>query len=259
MDTMQGKGGASPKIVLDMVAVPEGHFIMGTKYSAEDTAEGEETPPHQVWLSAYRIQRTPVTVRQWDIFIAETRYAWSKKAWLDAIREYVTEEPGENYPVTNVSWFDCSAFIEWLQLADGASYALPTEAQWEKACRGTEGQLYPWTRTEPDWREEIYKGRLTLRPVASQPDRASPFGCLDMCDNIGEWCADWYEEEGYEKHVGEGVPRDPRGPGEPSFHRRRAWRGGSPVFGKWARCTYRGSADPAVRDPWTGFRVALST
>lgn len=254
---MRDKDGASAKIVLDMVSVPEGAFIMGTNYNAEDTAEGEETPPHQIWLSTYRIQRTPVTVRQWGAFVAGTGYVWPRKAWLEAVREYVTEEPGENFPITNVSWRDCSAFIEWLSNADDLPYALPTEAQWEKACRGSEGQLYPWTKTEPSWREEQDKGRRNILPVASHLGRASPFGCLDMCDNVGEWCADWHEEDAYEKHLEEGIPRDPTGPREPSVFGRRVWRGGSPVFGQWARCTYRGSADPSVRDPWIGFRVAL--
>ena len=249
--------GALAKFEVEMVTVPEGSFVMGTKYDAEDTAEGEETPPHQVWLSAYQMQRTPVTVSQWRTFLVNTRYRWSREAWLEAVREFVAEEPGENYPITNVSWHDCSAFIQWLQRIKRAPYALPTEAQWEKACRGTQGQLYPWTTIKPDWREEIYKGRLHLRPVASEPDRASPYGCLDMCDGIGEWCADWYDEEIYPKHVAEGVPRDPRGPGEPLYHGRRVFRGGSPVFGKWPRCAYREGADPHVRDPWTGFRVAL--
>jgi sulfatase modifying factor 1 len=252
--------GASAQIALDMVTVPEGTFLMGTKYTAEDTAEGEETPSHQVWLSAYQIQRTPVTVGQWQTFVSRTGYEWSMKTWLDAVREFLAEEPTESYPITNVSWLDCSAFIEWLRQVNGANFALPTEAQWEKACRGSDGQLYPWTKSEPNFDKEMveFNHRLTLRPVAFRLDRASPFGCLDMCDNIYEWCADWYDDLAYEKHMAAGVPRDPRGAEEHSVLRLHSVRGGPGFNYHWPRCSYRGSAGPHERKPWIGFRVALS-
>src|SRR5215469_2055363 len=209
------QNSSSTTITLDMIAVPEGSFTMGTRYSAEETAEGEETPPHRVWLSAYQMQRTPVTVRQWRSFVADAHYDWPSEVWLGSVREYVRDgEPGPDHPITSVSWHDCSAFIEWLQRTKHAAYALPTEAQWEKACRGSEGQCYPWTRTQPNWDQEqgaAGRDRLALRPVGVRPDRASPYGCLDMCDNIYEWCADWYDDVAYEKRTAEELTRNPLG------------------------------------------------
>ncbi|HLZ52507.1 MAG TPA: formylglycine-generating enzyme family protein [Candidatus Acidoferrum sp.] len=116
--------------------LPEGPFIMGTKYDSQNLAEAEESPPHHVWLSAYQIQRAPITVAQWGIFIADTDYDWSYEAWLEAVRGCVIDEAEENYPITNVSWFDCSAFLEWLKRKEGVPYALPTEAQWERTRIG---------------------------------------------------------------------------------------------------------------------------
>lgn len=252
-------GDSSAKIELDMLEVPEGVFIMGTNIGAEDKVEGEETPPHKVWLSAYQIQRTPVTIGQWQVFVSKTGFEWSLEEWVDSVREFLAGQPTAGYPITNVSWLDCAAFIEWLCRANGAEYTLPTEAQWERACRGPAGQLYPWTNSEPDWQKEIseFNGRLSLRPVDFRTDRASPCGCLGMCDNIYEWCADWYDDLAYEKHVAEGVPRDPESSREHSVLGSHVVRGGPGFNYHWPRCTYRGSAGPDERKPWIGFRVAL--
>ena len=261
----------------DMVLIPEGSFLMGADPEVEVSAEYEEQPQRQVWLSTYAIQRTPVTVGQWQEFLRDTGYDWSyddqtlsmgRKLLGAAASDFdwslpnqaAKVSPGEMYPIVFVSWFDACQFTEWLKETNGGAYALPTEAQWEKACRGQNGQLYPWGNDEEevDWVEEItlHQNANINQPVGCCPERQSPYGCLDMWQNVSEWCSDWHDSTGKYYHDPATERVNPRGPATGEY---KVYRGGNLYSRSWPRCTYRGYQCPQrALGPGIGFRVVLN-
>jgi len=218
-----------------MVYIPAGQFIMGSRDGGSD-----EKPQRKVHLDGYWMYRHPVTVAQYRRFCRETRRK--------------TPDPPswgweEDHPIVKVSWHDAKAYANW------AGAHLPTEAQWEKAARGTDGRVYPWG---DDW--DPSRCRCSLRllgdagstsPVGSYPSGASPYGCHDMSGNVWEWCADWYDEDYYAK----APSRNPTGP---SSGQRRVVRGGAwyDVLEVDLRASYRWSS-PDGRNCGYGFRCVL--
>ncbi|MGV8121672.1 MAG: SUMF1/EgtB/PvdO family nonheme iron enzyme [Candidatus Xenobiia bacterium LiM19] len=230
----------------ETVLVPAGEFLMG---SPSGEGSDSECPRREVYLDAYHIYKHPVTNGQFASFVKETGYDaegdWKKYAL-----------PGkENHPVVAVTWNDAQAYCKW---AEGA---LPTEAQWEKAARGTDGRNYPWGNTWDDskcnWYRgpkvagmaNLYGGRGTT-PVGSFPSGVSPWGCLDVAGNVWEWCSDWYEENYYKSSPS----RNPEGPPRGQY---RVCRGGSWCNGgsRNVRCAYRGWGLPGNGANDVGFRV----
>ncbi|WP_272036067.1 formylglycine-generating enzyme family protein [Kamptonema animale] len=241
--------------LLDMVTVPEGEFLMGACLE-DNEAETTEAPLRKIWLSTFAIQKTPVTVNLWQEFLNKTGYDW---CFHDEVAQ---RSPTKQHPITCVSWHDCCAFARWLQDFFGEKYALPTEAQWEKACRGTEGQLYPWGSEEPEEYDILPPPPETTLPVGTRQDRQSPYGCLDMWQNVSEWCLDWYDEELYNHEDGEYYQTDPnvtKNPAGPATGRCKVFRGGQMMWQQgWPRCSYRTYQYPDYRALSLGFRVALS-
>ena len=262
--------------VLDrsIVSIAAGDFMMGS-----DTGRDDEHPRHSVYLDAYEMDRYEITNTQYRRFLQET----GRKAPLYWVgNEY---RPGQaDYPVVGVSWEDADAYCQW------AGKHLPTEAEWEKACRGTDGRLYPWgntwephranidvsgralrpasqTESEPTvWDVAWQLLRVTparpqepgLRPVGSYPDGASPSGVMDLVGNASEWVWDWYNWSDYSQ-----IPaRNPRVSGPPWNHCVRGSPWHDPVgTANWvqsmSRCSARSSSHE-VQDPRTGFRCARS-
>ncbi len=160
--------------------VPAGTFRMGS----DAGGYANERPAHEVVLRDYWIDRYPVTNRQFAAFAAETGFAgtdWRAMAAADR----------DDHPVLFVSWDDANAYAAW------CGKRLPTEAQWEKAARGTDGRRYPWGN---HWDAERCNtaGRGTT-PVDSHPGGVSPYGCHDLAGNVYEWIADWYDAGYYRR------------------------------------------------------------
>ena len=241
----------------------------------------DETPQHTVYLDAFWIDWTEVTVAMFRTFVEATGYETTaeREGWGAPWKEGPMEEewphvpgadwqhprgPGssaeDDHPVVQVSWEDAAAYCEW------AGGQLPTEAQWEKAARGTDGRSWPWGDTYEGvrgsfcdaqcpverWKQDSYDdGYALTAPVGSFPSGASPYGALDMAGNVWEWVADWYAEDYYSDSTYE----NPTGP---RFGAERAQRGGAWYDnGSWVRTTVRHSTPPSTRCDDLGFRCAV--
>ncbi len=206
------------------ILIPAGTFQMGS-----DDGEEDEQPMHMVYLDAYWIDQTEVTNHQYAQCVAAGVCTVPKKP--DAY--YRTSNYGNpefsKYPVVNVSWEQAQSYCKW------AGGRLPTEAEWEKAARGTDGRKYPWGNEfnckMGNFDDEIKDnsnvvpggpncdGYQDMAPVGIYPQGASPYGALDMAGNVWEWTADWYGWYPEDKEA-----RNPTGP-ESGDH--RTVRGGS--------------------------------
>ena len=166
-----------------MVFVPAGAFTMGT--NAADAAgsnlrqNNDALPQHTVTVPPFYIDKTEVTNAQYKRYCDATGYSvpphWKKGTYPEGEAES---------PVTHVNWWEASAYAAW------AGKRLPTEAEWEKAARGTDGRLYPWGNT---WDGTLVViARDKPQPVGTKPGGASPYGALDMASNVLEWVQDWY-------------------------------------------------------------------
>ncbi len=162
-----------------LVQVPAGAFKMGADGAQ---AEAVEKPVHEVTLPAYWIGKHEVTNQQFERFVAATNHD-AGTTWKQA-----AAKSGPKAPVTGVSWNDAQAYCKW------AGLRLPTEAEWEKAARGTDLRQFPWGNTwdvKKSW--FLDSSGLKAHDVGTLPAGASPFGCLDMAGNAYEWVEDWYE------------------------------------------------------------------
>jgi formylglycine-generating enzyme required for sulfatase activity len=221
-----------------MVYVPEGEFLMG---SADDDPDAEtmEKPQHTVYLESFWIDKTEVTNAQ----------------YRKCVEAGACEEPGcwnmESYnspdqPVVCVTWHQAQAYATWV------GGRLPTEAEWEKAARGTDGRIYPWGNSPPDCSKANYSScAAAALPVGSLPDGASPYGALDMAGNAYEWVLDWYQIDYYSSSPHE----SPQGPksGIQRVGRGGSFRGGPQLV----RCAHRNRLDPGGSLSDIGFRVVM--
>ena len=171
----------------ETIYIAEGAFLMGSQ-----PGEGipqHETPQHEVTLPAYRIGKYPVTNTQYEIFIHETGRPVTPGMGWDG-----QKVPGgfENHPVTGVTWFEALAYCEWLSQKTGRRYSVPNEVQWEKACRGENGSIYPWGDEFDPARSN--HGNEKVTPVDAYPPQ-NEFGCFDLVGNIRQWtCTLWGEK-----------------------------------------------------------------
>jgi formylglycine-generating enzyme required for sulfatase activity/energy-coupling factor transporter ATP-binding protein EcfA2 len=260
----------------DLIEVLKGDFVMG---------EGEQK--HTLDLPTYWIGRYPVTVAQWRVFaesgayqqpeywtkdgwryvsgkVGEYRYQPQRRRWLPFRRNsdarprepvrWHDPGPGENnLPITEITWHEAVAYCRWLSAQTGADYRLPTEAQWEKAARGTHGLIYPWGN---QWESGLCNSKeLGLNrssPVGSFPDGASPYGAEDMAGNVWEWCATKYGKP-YPYNLNEDEWDAVYLEGEDN----RCMRGGAFYWDKqFTRGSDRGGGRPRHRLVKIGLRVA---
>ncbi len=226
---------------LGFVEIPAGPFLMGSDENKDSDADDDEFPEHTVDLSVYAIARFPVTVAQFRAFVKDSGY--------EADEDY--KRSPDNHPVVWVSWDDATAYCEWLteKLDNGTVITLPTEAQWEKAARGTDGKIYPWgDKIDANRANYTDTGIRTTSPVGCFPNGNSEYGLVDVSGNVWEWCQDWFGEYPDEPVV------DPKGPSDGEF---RVLRGGCWFFdGRFVRSADRFRDEPGFRDDLTGFRLA---
>jgi formylglycine-generating enzyme len=218
------------------VSIPAGWFWMGS--------EGRyawESPRHRVFLSTFDISTTSVTRAEYAFFLNETGHG-PPKDWTDP------NYSDPNQPVVGVSWFDAVAYAEWLSATTSEHFRLPTEAEWEHACRGDRDlREYAWGDQSPG-QLEYFSGKWTSpRPVAQW--KPNDFGLFNMGDNVHEWCMDWYSADYYAVSPAE----DPKGP---EVGTRRVSRGGSwRHLVKGSRAAHRSSLPPSFQYTDYGFRL----
>ncbi len=264
-----------------MVFVPEGEFLFGS--TSDDLARMillcpdcdpesimDQSPQRRIYLDGYWIDQTEVTNVQFAKFVSETgylttaeqqgnssvlnpstgRYSSVKGAnWRHPRGGSSSIVGRENYPVTQMSWYDAVAYCSW------ADRRLPTEAEWEKAARGADGRLYPWGN-EPPQQQQLNYNVSQRGPVlvGSYPDGMSPYGVMDMAGNLWEWVSDFYNVSYYR----DAPERNPTGPltGEGHTFRGGSWASEHRTEMVYVTTTYRLWNRPHIRSDVLGFRCA---
>jgi formylglycine-generating enzyme required for sulfatase activity len=237
----------APALQSPRVPVPAGSFDMGSAAGAAD-----EAPVHRVRGGAFSMDRYEVTNARYAACVSAG--ACSKPALTGSkLRAKYYDEPEfADYPVIFVAWSQADAFCKW------SGGRLPTEAEWERAARGTEGgHTYPWGEAQPDCSKANFGGCAgDTDRVGRREAGASPYGAMDLAGNVWEWTADWYDA-GYYARLSQasgaaGVTDDPRGPGDGKL---KVMRGGCWVSGASSlRTTCRKAELPASWAPNVGFR-----
>ena len=260
--------------VPEMVKVPAGSFLMGSTEQQIATVVSQganadwvkyEKTQHSLPLPDYWIGKTEVTNAQFRPFVDGDGYTnrayWTEAGWAWRQENKITQPAywndtqwnGPDYPVVGVSWFEAVAYCRWLSKQTGIEFRLPSEAEWEKAARGSDGLIYPWGNT---WDASLVNssesGLNKTMPVGSYPKGASPYGALDMAGNVWEWCAtQWGKPYPYQ------LEDEWQAAYLEADATSRVLRGGA----SWNNSTYvrgadRNSYDPRGRFIYLGLRVA---
>lgn len=242
----------------NMIFIPEGSFTMGFKIDNDhDWGDMDEEPVHQVTLSSYWIDKYEVTSSNFTKFLNENKNEAHRFIEITPSvtvkfddNVYQPREGLENYPVNRVSWFGADAYCKWKEKR------LPTEAEWEKAARGTDQRIFPWGNEFPDnsrvtfRRKFSEKGFQVMEPVEGMKNGISPFRVHQMAGNVWEWVSDWFDATAYqdENRI------DPKGP-ESGIS--KVLRGGNWYYkAYYMRTTYRFNERPDIFKVWQGFRCA---
>jgi len=216
----------------DFVLVPAGPFKMGDNFG---DGEARERPVHTVDLDAFYIGKVEITNGEWRKFRDDPGYDDPKfwpggrpvpkdqiPYWRDPRNHGGGTPDSDPYPVLGVNWDSATAYCAWLSAKTGKHYRLPTEAEWEKAARGTDQRRYPWGNTIDHTYANYVGGQPfdTGQRAGFYTKGASPYGALDMAGNVMEWVQDWYSRDYYSVS-----PRkNPKGPAEGAY---RVLRGGT--------------------------------
>lgn len=224
-----------------MIYIPEGDFLMGT--DSEDSFP-KERPNHMVNIFQYWISKFETSFNQYLVFCEDT----------GTKIPYDENWGGDNRPVINISWFDANSYCEWVSIKTGLVFRLPTEAEWEKASKGTENRLFPWGDNKPTIVHANYNYNIgKTSEIGSYPSGISPYGLLDMSGNLREWCLDWYDEHYYK----ESPTFNPKGPLEGDL---KVIRGGGWGYDEsFLRATDRNRWIPDDSSNEIGFRIVLES
>jgi len=227
----------------EMVLIPTGEFLMGSELGA--FVREAEQPQHTLYLSGYYLAKTPVTNVQYNAFVQAT-HRRRPKHWEGG------EPPRgkDDHPVVYVSWDDAVAYCNWLAEVTGRPYQLPSEAEWEKGARGSDGRIYPWgNQWDAKWCNAGEGSKLDTTPVGAYPQGASPHGLLGMAGNVWEWTRSIAKDYPYD-------PKDGRENLKAKGH--LVFRGGAFDFNEWyARCANRDWNVRFLQWPDLGFRVMV--
>ncbi len=222
-------------VTFTMVGVEGGTFTMGGTSEQGGDADADEKPVHKVTLSSYYIGQTEVTQALWKAVMGINPSKYN----------------GDDLPVERVSWEDCQNFIYSLNELTGANFRLPTEAEWEYACRGgnkSSGQKYSGAHSMNTCGWYLDNSGEKTHPVGTK--QANELGIYDMSGNVWEWCQDWYGKYTSARQT------DPKGPKRGSD---RVNRGGSWDYdAKYCRSSNRSSNTPDFVYDCLGLRLALS-
>ena len=249
-----GCSKANCKADPDMVFIPAGEFIMGN-----NLGDDAEKPERKVFLDAFCIDKYEVTNAQYKECVDAGACNPPARQSSPSRLFYYGNPEFDGYPVIWVTWDDAQTYCKW------RGKRLPTEAEWEKAARGTDGRLWPWGNSDPDgskvnlcdvnctydWKESnLDDGYVDTAPVESFEAGQSPYGVYNMGGNVREWVSDWFAPDYYSN----APDRNPKGPssGMGRVLRGGSWRSNIPV----ARITYRLWYDPGTKDEYIGFRCA---
>ena len=218
---------------IDMVYIPGGEFVMGTP-AGEPGREKNEGPSHRVYLDGYWIAKYEVSRSLWRLI-------------MDG-RSPVSPKGDDREPANRLTWDDARRFILRLNRKTGLLFRLPSEAEWEKACRAGSREARYAPLNKAAWYAANSGGRA--HPVGLK--RPNDYGLYDMLGNVWEWCGDWYRSDYYSRS-----PR--RNPGGPGRGTRRVVRGGGFAHGfSYLRCGHRNSLEPDKTRGYLGFRLVLS-
>ncbi len=215
---------AMNEIVPDLIVIPAGPFLFGTNNETRKTMiiPNDEASQSTISCSTFAIGRYEITTDEFQQFILDSGYErnryWSPeglktRSRIDIRRDsllqkihFMKKGKEGTYPASGVSWYEAEAYCNWLSEQTGFHFRLPTEIEWEKAARGTDGRLWPWgdewnpkrcncldrsdAGVEPDGSQD---GFADIAPIGSFPSGQSPYGCEDMAGNVEEWCLDWVD------------------------------------------------------------------
>ncbi len=265
----------------DFVYVTGGTFLMGS--SDKEVGRAENETQHAVIISDFFCCKYAVTVAEFKRFIDESNYQtdadkanssrifdgkeWQDKAginWRHGVSGNDRKEGEYNHPVLHVSWNDAVAYCDWLSKKDGKTFRLPTEAEWEYACRA--GTTTPFntgdniTTDQANYNGNVSydnnkKGVWRKNTVAVDSLKPNKCGLFNMHGNVWEWCSDWYGENYYDECMAKGVMENPVGPETGS---NRVLRGGSWLdYAGYCRSAIRFRLAPGHRDDYVGFRLVF--
>ncbi len=250
---------ANWKTKAEMVMVPAGEFLMGSDKKTDRLAYRSEIPQHRVYLDAFEIGKYEVTALEYLKFVLATNRS-PQLDWRYDGGNF--QESMAHHPIMHVTWYDADAYCKW------AGQRLPTEAEWEKAARGSDGRLFPWGQEYAGPTRANF-GRTGLSgPVRDRPERLllyppiisvdkyenalSPYGLYQTIGNVAEWVADWYNPDYYKT----APDRNPQGP---EAGTQKAFRGGGWMDSTTTmRVAMRNGTDPNTKINWLGFRCARS-
>ncbi|MEK6784824.1 MAG: formylglycine-generating enzyme family protein [Nitrospirota bacterium] len=242
-----------------MLPIPAGIFVYGSKsvptapYGNWTPFDDTELPQHRVWLDTYEIGRDEVTLGEYLVFLHQRNHHPSdelqKLLWHVITIHFIPDETLTRWPALYVTWTEAKDFCAAKQAR------LPTEAEWEKAARGSEGYLFPWGETTPSSSLAMFgqhhMHEIPILAVVDSLDHGkSPYGLHHMAGNVAEWVQDWFGPDYYAY-----MPE--RNPPGPTTGRYKGVRGGSWKSARiMLRTATRGGAPPDQRSATIGFRCA---